>query len=87
MIDKLKLVENRFAELGELIIQPDIISDQKRYIQISKAYKDIKKIIDKGQVYKTLIANKSEAQEIISNEKDDEMKKNISQIKSLLLEQ
>ena len=73
MIDKLKLVENRFAELGELIIQPDIISDQKRYIQISKEYKDIKKIIDKGQVYKTLIANKSEAQEIISNEKDDEM--------------
>ena len=73
MIDKLKLVENRFAELGELIIQPDIISDQKRYIQISKEYKDIKKIIDKGQEYKTLIANKSEAQEIISNEKDDEM--------------
>ena len=73
MIEKLKLVENRFAELGELIIQPDIISDQKRYIQISKEYKDIKKIIDKGQVYKTLIANKSEAQEIISNEKDDEM--------------
>ena len=73
MIDKLKLVENRFAELGELIIQPDIISDQKRYIQISKEYKDIKKIIDKGQVYKILIANKSEAQEIISNEKDDEM--------------
>jgi len=73
VIDKLKIVENRFAELGELIIQPDIISDQKRYIQISKEYKDIKKIIDKGQVYKTLIANKSEAQEIISNEKDDEM--------------
>ena len=73
MIEKLKLVENRFVELGELIIQPDIMSDQKKYIQISKEYKDIKKIIDKGQVYKTLIANKSEAQEIISNEKDEEM--------------
>ena len=73
MIEKLKLVENRFVELGELIIQPDIMSDQKKYIQISKEYKDIKKIIDKGQVYRTLIANKSEAQEIISNEKDEEM--------------
>jgi len=49
------------------------MSDQKKYIQISKEYKDIKKIIDKGQIYKTLIANKSEAQEIISNEKDEEM--------------
>ena len=73
MLEKLKLVENRFAELSELIIQPDIISDQKRYIQISKEYKDLKKIIDKGEVYKNLIANKSEAQEIISIEKDDEM--------------
>ena len=73
MVEKLKLVENRFAELSELIIQPGIISDQKRYIQISKEYKDLKKIIDKGEVYKNLIANKSEAQEIISIEKDDEM--------------
>ena len=73
MVEKLKLVENRFAELSDLIIQPEIISDQKRYIQISKEYKDLKKIIDKGEVYKNLIANKSEAQDIISNEKDDEM--------------
>jgi peptide chain release factor 1 len=73
VVEKLKLVENRFAELSDLIIQPEIISDQKRYIQISKEYKDLKKIIDKGEVYKNLIANKSEAQEIISIEKDDEM--------------
>ena len=73
MLEKLKLVEKRFTELGELIIQPEIISDQKKYIQISKEYKELKKIIDKGEVYKNLIANKSEAQEIISNEKDDEM--------------
>ena len=73
MLEKLKLVENRFAELGELLIQPDIISDQKKYIQLSKEYKDTKKIIDKGEVYKNLIANKSEAQDIISDERDDEM--------------
>ena len=73
MLEKLKLVENRFAELGELLIQPDIISDQKKYIQLSKEYKETKKVIDKGEVYKNLISNKSEAQDIISNEKDDEI--------------
>jgi len=73
VVEKLKLIENRFAELSELIIQPDIISDQKRYIQISKEYKDLKKIIDMGEVYKNLVANKSEAQEIISTEEDGEM--------------
>ena len=52
MLEKLKLVENRFAELGELLIQPDIISDQKKYIQLSKEYKETKKIIDKGKFIK-----------------------------------
>ena len=73
MLEKLKLVENRFDELNDLIINPEIISDQKKYIQISKEYKEIKKIIEKGSIYKNLISNKSEAQEIISNEKDEEM--------------
>ncbi len=70
MLEKLKLVENRFTEINELIIQPDIISDQKKYIQISKEYKEI---IDKGNEYKNILANKSEAQYIISNEEDKEM--------------
>ena len=73
MLEKLKLVENRFNELNDLIIQPDIISDQNRYIQISKEYKNIKKIIEKGDQYKNLLANQSEAKEIISNENDQEM--------------
>ena len=73
MLENLKLVENRFEEINELMIQPDIISDQKRYIQISKEYKEIKKIIEKGSIYKILLSNQSEAQEIISNENDQEM--------------
>ena len=73
MLEKLKLVENRFTEINELIIQPDIISDQKKYIQISKEYKEIKKILEKGNEYKNILANKSEAQDIISNEVDQEM--------------
>ena len=52
MVEKLKLVENRFAELSELIIQPDIISDQKKYIQISKEYKDLKKSLTKEKFIK-----------------------------------
>jgi peptide chain release factor 1 len=56
-----------------LIIQPDIISDQKRYVKISKEYKDLKKILDRGQLYKTLVYNIEEAQEIIDDGSDPEM--------------
>ena len=73
MLEKLENLENRFKELNDLIIKPEIISDQKQYIQLSKEYKDLKKIIDKGKIYKSILSNISEAQELISNEKDSEM--------------
>ena len=73
MIDKLKLIEQRFEELGKLLVLPETISDQAKYIKFSKEYKDLQKIIDKGKTYKILLSNKKEAQEIISTEKDSEM--------------
>lgn len=73
MLQKINIVNQRFDELNDLIIQPDIISDQKKYVQLTKEYKDIKTIVDIGEVYKSLLNNISEAEEIISNEKDPEM--------------
>ena len=73
MLQKINIVNQRFDELKDLIIQPDIISDQKRYVQLTKEYKDIKTIVEIGETYKLLLDNISEAEEIISNEKDAEM--------------
>ncbi|MGC6523558.1 MAG: peptide chain release factor 1 [Flavobacteriaceae bacterium] len=73
MLEKIQIIKQRFDEINDLIIQPDIISDQKRYIQINKEYKDLKKILDRGQVYELLLSNLEEAQEIISESTDAEM--------------
>lgn len=73
MIDKLNIIQQRFNELSDLIIQPDIISDQKKYVQISREYKDLKEIVDKKNEYEVLISNIEEAQDILKNESDKEM--------------
>ena len=73
MLEKIEIIKQRFDEVSDLIIQPDIISDQKRYIKISKEYKDLKKIMDRGQLYKTLMSNIEEAQEMIADGSDSEM--------------
>jgi peptide chain release factor 1 len=73
MLQKIIIVNQRFDELNDLIIQPDIISDQKKYVKLTKEYKDIKTIVEIGEIYKSLLDNRSEAEEIISNEKDVEM--------------
>jgi peptide chain release factor 1 len=73
MLEKIQIVKQRFDEINDLIIQPDVISDQKRYIQLNKEYKDLKKLVDKGLVYESLMSNVEEAQEIITDGSDAEM--------------
>lgn len=73
MLDKLNIVKQRFDEVSDLIIQPDIISDQKRYVQINKEYKDLSLMMEKRKEYITLTNNVAEAEEIIADGSDDEM--------------
>ncbi len=73
MLDKLQIVRQRFNEVSDLIIQPDIISDQKRYVQLNKEYKDLSKVIKKADEYKTLLGNIEEGKEIIADGSDAEM--------------
>ncbi|MBR9855323.1 MAG: peptide chain release factor 1 [Algicola sp.] len=73
MLDKLNIVKQRFDEVSDLIIQPDIIADQKRYVKLNKEYKDLKVLSDKRDEYITLTNNIEEAEEIISDGSDAEM--------------
>ena len=73
MIDKIQIVKQRFDEVSDLIIQPDIISDQKRYVRINKEYSDLKKILDKGEEYKALLDIRAEAKEMLKESDDSEM--------------
>ncbi|MGG5486639.1 peptide chain release factor 1 [Meridianimaribacter flavus] len=73
MLDKLQIVKQRFDEVSDLIIQPDIISDQKRYVALNKEYKDLKVLVDKRDEYQELVNNITEAEEIISDGSDQEM--------------
>lgn len=73
MLDKLRIVKQRFDEVSDLIIQPDIITDQKRYVKLNKEYKDLKSLVDKGEEYKVALRSLEEAKEIIADGSDAEM--------------
>jgi len=73
MIEKLQIIQQRFDEVSDLIIQPDIISDQKQYVQLNKEYKDLRILTEKGNEYKALLSNIAEAEEIIKEASDAEM--------------
>ena len=71
--EKLQIVKQRFDEVSDLIIQPDIIADQKRYISLNREYKDLNALMEKRSEFLSFLSNKKEAEAIISEEKDPEM--------------
>ncbi|MFY7935976.1 MAG: peptide chain release factor 1 [Flavobacterium sp.] len=73
MLDRLQYVKQRFDEISDLIIQPDVIADQKRYVQLNQEYKSLNALVQKREEYITLDANIKEAQEIIADGSDAEM--------------
>ena len=90
MIDRLAIVKQRFDEVSDLIIQPDIIADQKRYVALNREYKDLSALMEKRTAYLNLTRRQQEAEEIISDGSDLEMtdmaKEELEEIKSKLPE-
>ena len=73
MLDKLQIIKQRFDEVSDLIIQPDIMTDQKRYIALNKEYKDLKMLMDKRSEYIEVTNNFAEAEALLSEGGDPEM--------------
>ena len=73
MLERLQYVKQRFDEISDLIIQPDIISDQKRYVQLNQEYKGLKGLMEKREELINITANIAEANEILADGSDAEM--------------
>ena len=73
MLEKLQIIQQRFDEVSDLIIQPEVISDQKRYIQLNKEYKDLSVLMERIKTYRILTSNLQEAEQILKVESDEEM--------------
>ncbi len=74
MIEKLEEIVHRFEEVGQLMVQPDIMSDMDNFTRLSKEYKDLEKIVAVYKDYKNVLSNLDSAKEVLQHEKDPEFK-------------
>jgi peptide chain release factor 1 len=74
ILDRLEGVKTRFIEVGELLTQPEILADMKRYVKLNKEYKDLQPIIESYERYKAALSNLKSAKELLASEKDEEMR-------------
>jgi peptide chain release factor 1 len=74
LLDKLAMIKLRFDDVAQQIIEPEVMNDMKRYVQLNKEYKDLNPIVDAYLAYKTVCDNIEESNEIMATEDDAEMK-------------
>lgn len=74
MLDKLEAIKLRWEEVERELSDPATMNDMKRYAQLNKEYKDLGKIVDEYKIYKNVVSNIEANKEILSTEKDDEMR-------------
>ena len=73
LIPKLEAIKQRYNEVADLIIQPDVISDQKKYGQLNKEYSDLGKIVKVYDEYKSALDSIEESDEIIADGSDKDL--------------
>ncbi len=74
MLDKLKKIEFRFEEVKEELLKPGVISNMKVYPQLTREYKELDRIVSKSKVYIQVLTDIEGAKEILTAEKDPEMR-------------
>ena len=73
LTEKIDIVKKRYDEIYQMISNPEIIADQKKYIELNKELKEISILVNKGKLYKEAIDQKDEAEGYIKSSDDKDM--------------
>ena len=74
LLSRLDGIDARFEEVSTLITDPSVIADMKRYVRLTKEYKDLEKLLGATRRYRTMISNIDEARQVLETESDDELR-------------
>ncbi|MBI5010143.1 MAG: peptide chain release factor 1 [Bacteroidia bacterium] len=74
ILERLEGVKQRFIEVGDLLTQPDILSDMKKYVKLNKEYKDLQPVVAAYEKFRLALSNIESTKQLLATEKDDEMR-------------
>ncbi len=74
LLSRLDGIDARFAEVSTLITDPSVIADMRRYVKLTKEYKDLERLTNTTHRYRDLLSAIDEAKEILANESDSDMR-------------
>lgn len=74
IIEKLESLVHRHEEIGQLMSDPAATNDLKRFLALSKQYKDLQQVVETYEKYKRVLNNHDQAYQVLNTEKDADMR-------------
>lgn len=74
ILERLEAIKHRWEEIGQQLGDPNATSDMKRFLSLSKSYRELEDVVNSYKKYKTVLNGITHAKDILINEKDDELK-------------
>ena len=74
LLQRLEGIDARFDEISTLITDPSVIADMKRYVRLTKEYKDLEKLLSLTVRYRQALADIDGAKELLETESDEELR-------------
>lgn len=74
MLDKLEAIKARFDQIGISLTNPEVVSDQKRFSQLSREYRKLERIVVAYKNYKNCLDSIAFAKEVLETESDEELR-------------
>lgn len=73
MFAQLQSLVDRYEELQELMSDPEVINDTKRYMKLSKEEADMREVVAKYKRFKQVQSDIEESEEVLHDSKDPEL--------------
>jgi peptide chain release factor 1 len=71
MFSKLKDIEHRYEEVVRLISDPETISDQERYVSLTKEHADLEPIVEEFRRYRDVLRHIDDNKTLLTDDDDD----------------
>jgi peptide chain release factor 1 len=74
LLSKLSGLREKYESISAQISDPAVMADMKKYVSLNKEYKELEPIVEAGDRYSKLMNDYESAKEILSTEKDEELR-------------
>jgi peptide chain release factor 1 len=74
LLDKLKKIEEKFANLNNLMSDPSVIANREKYQAYAEEHSEISPLIEKTGQYRKLLEDLESADQILNEESDEDLR-------------